>query len=321
MPDVINKRTLPTDNAAFLPQGSPLETGVTRIEPIFLDAGQLKVTTTTYPDGLQLVAFDGWLDRPFELPIRDVGEYLSLAFVRHGLVTTQSSGSGFRFRAAPGTASLVRHGDFVGSARFETGGKLEVVSVCMPLDYLCALLPSPERLFPGASRQFAHRAVAVSPALRDCLDELSDCDLEGARKGLFLRAKAYELLTLAAESLDAGPGATSPALPEPVVRRATRARNILDQRLERPPTIPALARLVGTNDCRLKQDFKAVFRTTPHAYVVARRMEMAHALLSKGELSITATAQQVGYSNASHFSSAFQRHYGLLPRQVRRAAQ
>jgi hypothetical protein len=74
---------------------------------------------------------------------------------------------------------------------------------------------------------------------------------------------------------------------------------------------------VGLNQCSLKRGFKAVFGTSLYAYFQAERMRHAKDLLPNN--SVTETAVLLGYTNVSHFSSAFRRHFGVLPSAARRS--
>lgn len=82
-------------------------------------------------------------------------------------------------------------------------------------------------------------------------------------------------------------------------------------------SLPGLARQFGTNEASLKKNFKVVFGTTIFKYLTARRMELAKELLAANELKISAIAQEVGYKHASHFTAAFRKYYGVLPKKMR----
>nr|WP_320114421.1 AraC family transcriptional regulator [uncultured Desulfuromonas sp.] len=80
-----------------------------------------------------------------------------------------------------------------------------------------------------------------------------------------------------------------------------------------PPTIAALARRVGINECYLKAGFRKIIGLSIGEFVRKLRMERALELIESGNHSVLETAFCVGYSNPSHFSAAFKRFYGRLP--------
>ncbi|MFR4798513.1 MAG: helix-turn-helix transcriptional regulator [Lentihominibacter sp.] len=54
-----------------------------------------------------------------------------------------------------------------------------------------------------------------------------------------------------------------------------------------------------------------------HSFVIEQRLEHAAYLLAGNRLNVTQTAALCGYSNMSHFSSAFKKKYGVLPKDYR----
>ena len=305
----------PTDMEGFAPADTADAIGTERREHLAAPEGVVDITRLTFPGGLQVVDFDGSLSADRTIPIRDRASYLSFAFVRSGTVVTRGSAKRFEFRAEPGTATMAYHGDFVGTATFEAPGRLRILSLCVPKTFLDAMVDRP---FPGlvtVSPGFAYASIPQSPVIRQCVEAMADCPFNGAVRQLFLRAKAYEIITMAVAAISEARG---DGLTDQDIARVHAARDILEKEIQDPPTVPELARMVGTNECRLKRDFKAALQTTPYAYVVARRMDIARAALMRGDCSITSVAQQVGYSNTSHFSAAFFKMHGLLPKDIKR---
>lgn len=81
-------------------------------------------------------------------------------------------------------------------------------------------------------------------------------------------------------------------------------------------SVAALAAELGMSGFAFAKLFKATTGTTPHRFVVARRLERATALLA-GSLSLSAIALAVGFSSQSHFTEAFRRARGTTPARFR----
>lgn len=64
--------------------------------------------------------------------------------------------------------------------------------------------------------------------------------------------------------------------------------------------------------------FSATTGYAPYAYFTKCRINVAQRLLTESNLSITAIANEMGYSNASKFSFIFKKNCGLSPREWRR---
>lgn len=86
------------------------------------------------------------------------------------------------------------------------------------------------------------------------------------------------------------------------------------------PGLDELARRVGVHEKKLTELFRQQFGLTVYEYVVELRLENARRHLAASGLQIQLIASHAGYSNASDFSRAFRRHYGIAPRQYRQAS-
>ena len=98
------------------------------------------------------------------------------------------------------------------------------------------------------------------------------------------------------------------------LERIYRARDILVQDLEQPPSLLELAQQAEMNDFKLKRGFRHVFGTTVFGYLHQCRMEKAQQLLETNADSIAQVAQTVGYASPSQFSAAFKRKFGISPK-------
>lgn len=94
------------------------------------------------------------------------------------------------------------------------------------------------------------------------------------------------------------------------------AQDFLLNDLTSAPTIAEISKAVGLNQCKLKKGFKALFGTSIYAHFQQTRMQRAKTLLSR--YNVTETAMELGYSNVSHFSTAFRKQFGILPKEARK---
>jgi AraC-like DNA-binding protein len=97
------------------------------------------------------------------------------------------------------------------------------------------------------------------------------------------------------------------------------ARDILGNEMEHPPTIREVARAAGLNETTLKHGFRMMFGETPFDYSVRCRMQRALKLLGEERIPMARVAEAVGYHHPTSFATAFRRHFGLQPKQIRRA--
>jgi len=131
---------------------------------------------------------------------------------------------------------------------------------------------------------------------------------------LLVHACALEFLAWHLQSLQRE--SCCDGIPARECKQLLAAREYLLADLSQPPTIAQLARETGLNQLKIKQGFKRLFGTSVYALFQRERMERARYLLRRH--GVTETATRVGYSNVSHFSSAFRKQFGILPSELRR---
>ncbi|CAN5493259.1 hypothetical protein BH10CHL1_BH10CHL1_49360 [soil metagenome] len=135
--------------------------------------------------------------------------------------------------------------------------------------------------------------------------------------GLFGRLYAESLVqTLALHLLR-----TSAVLPRslPVVPGGlsiVARRHVIDYihlHLAQALTINELAALVYLSPYHFMRLFKATMGQTVHQYVITQRVEAGKQLLLAGDLTIAQIAQQIGFTDQSHFAHHFKRLVGVAP--------
>jgi AraC-like DNA-binding protein len=81
-------------------------------------------------------------------------------------------------------------------------------------------------------------------------------------------------------------------------------------------SVPELARLTGRSLSAFKRDFKAVFATTPHQWLLHQRIEYAEQLLKEKNMKASDIYLFLGFNELSHFSAAFKKQKGISPTQI-----
>ncbi len=243
-------------------------------------------------------------------------------------------GEGQRFSVAP--LQSVIHGGF-GHHAFSMNvfGEEKVLFAITALnkrvffdDMDCETLDIPEKLLkvvemledvePG----FLFRDIYHLPIV-NALQDIVQQENKGLLNSTFAAAKIHEMLFLQLNEYKRQEGSASRRL----VRQQDRlqmikdAEEILISRLQDPPTIPELARMVGSNQQSLKQGFRQVFGETINQHLNNKRLEQAGILIRAGELSLREVAMEVGYNNPGYFSRRFREKYGVSPRYFSKSGQ
>lgn len=104
-------------------------------------------------------------------------------------------------------------------------------------------------------------------------------------------------------------------VPGDVLVHLRRARDHLDRHFDEPFDLDHLASLARMSRFHFARSFATTYRTTPAAYLAARRIERAQDLLRAANLTVTEVCHLVGYSSLGSFSSTFSEIVGESPRQ------
>lgn len=151
------------------------------------------------------------------------------------------------------------------------------------------------------------------------LHDILNTKFEGAYKNMFLESKALALLLCfqkcsVVQQLDCS---SCKFLTNPIEKeKMIRAKEIILNSLDNPPTIPELALQLGTNQCYLKKGFKETFGSTIYDFVQEQRMLKAKLLLITTDYSVSQVADEVGFTYVSSFSKAFKKKHGFNPSEL-----
>ena len=135
---------------------------------------------------------------------------------------------------------------------------------------------------------------------------------------VYTEALALELLCCAVQSFTAVDGGPPEEYSERELKCLHMARGILSRQLAPPPTITKLARSVGMAKSTLTKGFKAVFGETILDFSLGCRMRHAMALMRDQSWSVAKASEAVGYAHPTSFTTAFRRHFGMRPIDIRR---
>ncbi|MFY0643104.1 MAG: helix-turn-helix transcriptional regulator [Bacteroidia bacterium] len=99
------------------------------------------------------------------------------------------------------------------------------------------------------------------------------------------------------------------------VEKVRKAKELLLKDLQNSPTIKELSKMVGLNESNLKTGFKEIYAKPIHSFLKDHKMNEAQSLIDERNYKINEIAEQMGYSNVSHFIEAFKKKFGVTPKQ------
>jgi transcriptional regulator GlxA family with amidase domain len=93
---------------------------------------------------------------------------------------------------------------------------------------------------------------------------------------------------------------------------------VLLRDLRNAPTVEELARLVGTHEKRLSRAFRDNLGQTAGEYIRETRLKTAQRFLRDTSMSICDIAEEIGFSTAANFATAFRERFDMTPSEWRR---
>lgn len=180
----------------------------------------------------------------------------------------------------------------------------------------------PERLKPFASmtgEQVNYYQQPLSSQTFEAAMRLINNPYTGPMALVYAEALAVELVCAAVAGLSALTGAAAEQYSERELRCLHAARAVLLRQFAPAPTIGELSRSVGMSKSTLTKGFKAVFGETIFEFSLRWRMRHALTLMRDRGWSVEQAGEAIGYAHPTSFTTAFRRHFGMRPIDLRHA--
>ena len=105
-----------------------------------------------------------------------------------------------------------------------------------------------------------------------------------------------------------------------VYERLCRARDFMDVCYDLPLNLDEISSHACFSRYHFLRLFRQTFNTTPHRYLVKRRLQKAKELLSSKDVRVTDVCFEVGFQSLGSFSTLFRKHVGHAPITYREKA-
>ena len=157
----------------------------------------------------------------------------------------------------------------------------------------------------------------------DIVEEISEKELEGFLRSIYLEAKLFEMLTFQIQQYkDDNQGDALPQiLRRSDIEKVERARRLIVDNLQENYSVEHLAREVGTNVNKLQEGFKHLYGLTVNKYVQQVKLDSAKEMLGTSDHNISEIVGLIGLNNRSYFSKIFKERYGVSPKYFLKSQQ
>jgi AraC-like DNA-binding protein len=147
------------------------------------------------------------------------------------------------------------------------------------------------------------------------LKHITEVNQHDSLSHFYTQVKVQELLYLVFRQLVLRDTAPHQPINSADAERLLHVHNQLLTDLSTPPVLRTLAQQAAMSETKLKQLFKQTFGSSVYTYYQQARMKEAAFLLKQGQHSVAEVGYELGFSNLSHFSRLFEKHYGLNPKR------
>ncbi|MBP1988581.1 helix-turn-helix domain-containing protein [Paenibacillus eucommiae] len=287
-------------------------------------AGEGKIRRMATASGMEIVESDFCMRKDSRIQMQSSAAMAELSFCMQGSGEVEVA-EHKKHELLQDSCSLQLIRDFSASFGYEGGKDFRSVAIGIPValfDYYVGGFEKKDNLSFAAllrSKSFRMFRKPVDSVTTRLLHELINCPYTHGMRELFVESRALELIYRYLEifllELD-GSRRQSSQLSRTEQGKIGEAKQLLLHRMESPPSLLELARLVGLNDYKLKVGFKEMYGKSVYAYLRDRRMEKAWELMSYSGMNVSQAAGMVGYANFSHFAAAFHKQFGFNPSEL-----
>ncbi|GAB5557735.1 MAG: helix-turn-helix transcriptional regulator [Schleiferiaceae bacterium] len=197
--------------------------------------------------------------------------------------------------------------------------KSQLVFIFISIEKLHKLFLSNTAELPFLSGENANRKFyeerSITPQLMVPLNQLLNNTMPSPVAKVYNLAKAYEILGISFDVREPNIESCPFLNDEENIRKIKHAKEILVERMTSPPTLKELSELVDINEYRLKAGFKEIYGNTVFGFLLDYKLEHSLSLLQNKNSQIHQVADELGYTNPSHYIAAFKKKYGVTPKK------
>lgn len=198
-------------------------------------------------------------------------------------------------------------------------GEFKWVAVYIPIHELHELFIGPQTDIPFLQSLSTDKKIyeenEYSLDIAVALKSLFNLSVDANTSKLFVRAKILEVLALHFGKREADVEACPFLRDEDNLLKIKKAKELLLKRMMDPPSIAELAQEVNISEYKLKSGFKEIYGDTIFGYLLQYKLNHAKELLDQGDVKVNEVAYDLGYTNPSHFITAFKKKFGVTPKK------
>ena len=274
-------------------------------------------------DGLLVTVFDACIPQDFSLEFKKDNKLIDFGFFLEGsfINTLNSLARGpVKFENRAGEYGVGYVSEMDGSFHMPAERKTRVMHVHVLPSILGEMLGRDlERVSPCLLKLLENKGGGAfvrqrrqTPLMQAVANEIFYSIRNRSDIKMYIEGKVFELLALA---LTDSPGLGLAATVCPKLRDILFAiRDELEKSYASPPTLSEISARYNVPAPTIQAGFKTLFGVSVFAFVKEYRLQCAKKIFTEGDMNVSQVAWDIGYTNLSHFSAAYKKRFGVLPK-------
>jgi AraC family transcriptional regulator, transcriptional activator of the genes for pyochelin and ferripyochelin receptors len=166
-------------------------------------------------------------------------------------------------------------------------------------------------------RIMGNQALPINLVQEHALHTIFNCPLSGKLGELMIETSIIQLILLQLHGLFGQGAEVAGALSKQDVGIIHEMKAYLTDNFLQDHSMNHLSRQFGVNANKLMALFRKTFGKSIFEYISELRMKHAMHLLRENNLRVIDVSRTIGYKNPNHFSTAFKKHYGITPSELK----
>ena len=276
--------------------------------------------------GLLVSSFEVTLSQKLSFSYQKKNNFVDFGFFLEGAIVNNMHKTPLgplRVENCAGSGGLGFLREMTGVVETESLGRIRIIHLHISPELLCDLLAVDMDIIHDDLRGalegrsdhdfFLHHT--MDPMVQSAANELFNGLVGGKCSRVYLEGKALELIGLQVMKLESSERVRSSGFSLREIEQIRSIQQELKEKFDSPPTMAELSSSYMMSVPKIQAGFQEFYGTTVFAFLKEYKLRKARMFFETGEMNVSEVAWTLGYTNLSHFSAAFKKRYGVLPKK------
>lgn len=276
--------------------------------------------------GLRVSAFEAMFSKLFSFSYQKKNSFIDFGFFLEGSIVNNmhiTSLGPLRVDNFAGSGGLGFFNEMAGVVESAALGRTRIIHLHISPELLHELLCTDmEAIHDDLKGVLENRSGhefflhhTMDPVVQAAANELFYGLVGGKCSRIYLEGKALELIGLQVMKLEDPKSLRNSGLCLREIEQIRTIRQELMEKFDCPPTMSDLTSSHMMSVSKIQAGFQELYGMTVFAFLKEYKLRKARMFFEDGDMNVSEVAWALGYTNLSHFSAAFKKRYGVLPKR------